>query len=180
MKVEAYHECLPFRNKLKRLGWNTCALLFFRPFAGPIFWKWRNLLLRLFGATIGKGSKVNASAKIWAPWHLEIGEYTAIGARVNCYNPGKIVLGSKVVISQGTYLCTASHDITNPLNPLITAPMHINSFSWVAADAFVGMGVTIGEGAVVGARAAVFKNVEPWTVVGGNPAKFIKKRIIKE
>lgn len=89
-------------------------------------------------------------------------------------------MGSKVVVSQGAYLCTASHDITNPLNPLITATIRVNSFSWIAADAFVGMGVTVGEGAVVGARAAVFKDVEPWTVVGGNPAKFIKKRIIKE
>ena len=134
----------------------------------------------MFGAKIGKGSKINASVKIWAPWNLEIGEYTAIGAGANCYNPGKIVLGSKVVISQSAYLCTASHDITNPRNPLITTSINIYSFAWVAAEAFVGMGVIIGEGAVVGARAAVFKNVEPWTVVGGNPAKFIKKRIIKE
>ncbi len=180
MKVEAYHECLPLKNKFKRLGWNVCALLFFRPFVGPLFWRWRNLLLRLFGATIGKGSKVSASAKVWAPWNLEIGEYTAIGAGANCYNSGKIVLGSKVVVSQGAYLCAASHDITNPLNPLITAPIHIGSFAWIAAEAFVNMGITIGEGAVVGARAAVFKDVDPWTVVGGNPAKFIKKRIIKE
>lgn len=180
MKVEAYHECLPLKNKFKRLGWNVCALLFFRPFVGPLFWRWRNLLLRLFGATIGKGSKVSASAKVWAPWNLEIGEYTAIGAGANCYNSGKIVLGSKVVVSQGAYLCAASHDITNPLNPLITAPIHIGSFAWIASEAFVNMGITIGEGAVVGARAAVFKDVDPWTVVGGNPAKFIKKRIIKE
>ena len=65
-------------------------------------------------------------------------------------------------------------------NPLITASITIHSFAWVAADAFVGMGVTIGEGAVVGARAVVFKDVEPWTIVGGNPAKDLKKRIIKE
>ena len=180
MKVEAYHECLPLKNKFKRLGWNVCALLFFRPFVGPLFWRWRNLLLRLFGATIGKGSKFIASSKVWEPCNLEIGEYTAIGAGANCYNPGKIVLGSKVVVSQGAYLCAASHDITNPLNPLITAPIHIGSFAWIAAEAFVNMGITIGEGAVVGARAAVFKDVDPWTVVGGNPAKFIKKRIIKE
>ena len=56
----------------------------------------------------------------------------------------------------------------------------IENRAWVAADAFVCMGITIGEGAVVGARAAVFKNVEPWTVVGGNPAKVIKKREIKQ
>ncbi|MDR2683898.1 MAG: putative colanic acid biosynthesis acetyltransferase, partial [Prevotellaceae bacterium] len=82
--------------------------------------------------------------------------------------------------SQRAFLCTASHDITKPDMPLITAPIIIEDQAWIAADAFIGMGVTIGQGAVVGARAAVFKDVEPWTVVGGNPAKFIKKREIKE
>lgn len=180
MKVEAYHECLPLSNKFRRLVWILFCILFFRPFAGPLFWRWRNCMLRLSGAIIGKGSKVSASAKIWAPWNLEIGDYTAIGPGANCYNPGRISIGSKVVISQGACLCTASHDITDKNNPLVTAPIHIGSFAWVAADAFIGMGVTISEGAVIGARAAVFRDVEPWTVVGGNPAKFIKKRIIKE
>lgn len=180
MKVEAYRECLPISNKLKRLAWTISSICLLRPFAGPVFWKWRNAVLRLWGAKIGKGSKVSASAKIWAPWNLTIGDYTAIGEYSIIYNPANITLGSKVVISQYAFLCTASHDITDNKNPLITAPITINSFAWVAADAFVGMGVTIGEGAVVGARAAVFKDVEPWTVVGGNPAKFIKKRIIKD
>lgn len=180
MRPEPYKECLSLGNKLKRLAWNISALMLFRPFAGPLFGKWRNIVLECWGAKIGKGSKVNASAEIWAPWNLVIGDYTAIGSKAKCYNPGKIIIGSKAIISQGAYLCTASHDITNKDNPLITAPIHINSFAWVAADAFVGMGVTIGEGAVVGARAAVFKDVEPWTVVGGNPARLLKKRIIKE
>ena len=96
------------------------------------------------------------------------------------YNKDLIVIGDDSVISQGTYLCTASHDISSKMLPLNTAPIIIGKNVWVAADAFVGMGVTIGEGAVVGARAAVFKDVEPWTVVGGNPAKFIKNRVIKD
>lgn len=179
MKVEAYHECLPLSNKLRRLVWGVVCLFLFRPFCGPLFWRWRNLVLRLFGAKIGRGSRVSASAIIWAPWNLIIGDFTAIGTKANLYNPALIKLGSKVVISQYAYLCTASHDITNQRNPLITAPIIVDSFAWIAADAFVGMGVTIGQGAVVGARAAVFKNVEPWTVVGGNPAHFIKKRIVK-
>lgn len=103
-----------------------------------------------------------------------------IGPKAQIYSVDRIILKTKVCISQGAYLCTASHDITNTNNPLITATICINSFSWIAADAFVNMGVTIGEGAVVGARAAVFKDVEPWTVVGGNPAKFIKKRVIRD
>lgn len=103
-----------------------------------------------------------------------------IGPGVNCYNADWIRLGKNVTISQGTYLCTASHDITNSQNLLITAPIIVEEQSWIAAEAFIMMGVTIGQGAVVGARACVFKDVEPWTVVGGNPAKFIKKREIKD
>lgn len=180
IEVEPYKECLSAGNKFKRMCWSIFCFFFFRPFCGPLFWRWRNGVLKLWGCQIGKGSKINSSAKIWAPWNLEIGNYTAIGARANCYNPGKIIIGSKVVISQGAYLCTASHDITDAKNPLITAHIRIESFAWVAADAFIGMGVTVGQGAVVGARAAVFKDVEPWTVVGGNPAKFIKMRVIKD
>lgn len=175
---QPYKECLSLSNKLHRLWWNTCRLLFFRAFPGPLFKKWRIFVLKCFGAKIGHGCAINSSAKIWAPWNLETQQYTAIGAYACIYNPGKIILGSKCVISQGAYLCTASHDVTNPLNPLITAPIVVEDQAWVAADAFVGMGVTIGQGAVVGARAAVFKDVEPWTIVGGNPAKPIKKRVL--
>lgn len=180
IEVEKYKDNLSMTNKLHRFLWNICCVLFFRIFKGPLFCKWRNFVLRIFGAKIGKGSKVSATADIWAPWNLEIGDYTAIGPSTKIYNPALIRLGDKVTISQYAYLCTASHDITNKLHPLITSPIVVDSFAWVAADAFVGMGVTIGEGAVVGARAAVFKDVDPWTVVGGNPAKFIKKRELKE
>jgi putative colanic acid biosynthesis acetyltransferase WcaF len=99
---------------------------------------------------------------------------------VDCYNADKITIGANVVISQKTSLYTASHDITSVQNKWISAPIVIEYQVWIAAEAFVMMGVTIGEGAVVGARAAVFKDVEPWTVVGGNPAKFIKKRELSE
>ena len=135
--------------------------------------------MRIFGAKIGKHCKIRSSVKVWAPWNIELKDYVAIGHNAELYSVDKIIIGSKVAISQGAYICTASHDITTHSKPLITASIKIDSFSWVAADAFVGMGVTIGEGAVVGARAAVFKDVEPWTIVGGNPAKFIKERIIK-
>jgi putative colanic acid biosynthesis acetyltransferase WcaF len=106
-------------------------------------------------------------------------EYSCLDEDVNCYNVAPIRIGAQSTVSQGAFLCTASHDITNANNPLVTTPIVIDQQAWVAAEAFIGMGVTIGEGAVVGARAAVFKDVEPWTVVGGNPAKFIKKREVK-
>lgn len=180
MVVEPYKECLPLSNKLRRMWWNIMSCLLFRLFPGPLFKKWRIYVLRLFGAKIGWGCAVASSVRIWAPWNLELGDVVAIGPRARLYNPGRIVVGNKVTISQDASLCAASHDFTRPANPLVTAPLHINSFAWVAAEAFVGMGVTVGEGAVIGARAAVFKDVEPWTVVGGNPAKFIKNRVMKD
>ena len=106
-------------------------------------------------------------------------KYSCLASEVNCYNVALIRIGANTTVSQGAFLCTASHDITNPLNPLITAPIVIEDQAWIGAKAYIGMGVTIMQGAVVGATASVYKNVEPWTVVGGNPAKFIKKRILK-
>ena len=175
------YECkLGLRNKLQRLGWNTVRLLFFRPFGLPVFNPWRLFLLRCFGARIGKGCKVYASAEVWAPWNLEMGDYVCLAPRVNCYNVDKIKIGTKVTVSQYSYLCSASHDFEDPRMPLTTAPIVIGDRVWVCADVFVGPGVTIGAGAVVGARSSVYKDVAPWTVVGGNPAKFIKKRVLRE
>ena len=136
------------------------------------------MVLRAFGMKIGVKCAISARAKIWAPWNVVLGQYVALGENSKIYAVDKIEIGDKVTVSQGAYLCTASHNIKYINKPLIHQPIKISAFAWVCADAFVSMGVTIGEGAVVGARAAVFKDVEPWTVVGGNPAKFIKKREI--
>lgn len=124
-------------------------------------------------------ANVYASVKIYYPANLEMKAYSCLASEVDCYNVDKVTIGANTTVSQGAYLCTASHDITNPLHPLITAPIVIEDQAWIGAKAFVGMGVTIGEGAVVGATASVYKDVEPWTVVGGNPAKFLKMREIK-
>ena len=175
-----YKNRLSYKNKLLRLLWGIVYNLFFRTLPGPLFYGWRNMLLRLFGAKIGKNCKIRSSIKVWAPWNIELGDYVAIGQKAELYSVDKIIIGTKVTISQGAYICTASHNIYSKQNELITTTIIINDCTWIAADAFVGMGVTIGEGAVVGARAAVFKDVEPWSIVGGNPAQFIKKRVIKD
>lgn len=107
-----------------------------------------------------------------------MGDHSRMGDHARCYCVDKVSIGAHAMVSQFSYLCSASHDITKRKMPLITAPIHVEDQAWVCADAFVGPGVTVGQGAVVGARAAVFKDVPPWTVVGGNPAKFIKKREI--
>jgi putative colanic acid biosynthesis acetyltransferase WcaF len=108
-----------------------------------------------------------------------MGEYSCLASDVDCYNVAPVTIGDNTTVSQGTYLCAASHDVTNPLIPLITAPIVIEDQAWIGAKAYIGMGVTIGQGAVVGATASVYKDVEPWIIVGGNPAKFIKKRLVK-
>lgn len=180
MEFEKYIDNYSQKEKLHRLLWNIFSYIFFRPFNLPVFKKWRILILKAWGAKIGIGSVVHASARIWAPWNLEIGQRTCIGPNTIIYNPGKIILGNKVTISQNSYLCTATHAYNSKLHTLYWKDIKINDYAWVAADAFIGPGVTIGEGAVVGARAVVFKNVAPWTVVGGNPAKYLKDRIIKD
>lgn len=176
---EKYVDNYTTSSKLRRLFWNVSCLLLFRPFALPIFKKWRNVVLRCFGAKIGKGSIVHASSKIWAPWNLEVGQMTCVGPDTIIYNPGKIKIGSKVAISQYSYLCTATHDYTDRRHTLYWKDIVIDDFAWVAADAFVAPGVHIGEYAIVGARSVVTKDVEPYAIVGGNPAKFIKKRVFK-
>ena len=109
-----------------------------------------------------------------------MGDYACLAPQVDCYNTAMVEIGEHATVSQKSYLCASSHDISDPNHSLIVAPIIIGSQAWVAADAFVGMGVTIGEGAVVGARAVVTKDVEPWTVVAGNPARFIKKRELRD
>ena len=178
--LSKYHNALSRRHQIIRMLWTIVWGLLARPLPRSIGSGWKRFLLRLFGAKIDSTAVVYSSAKVYYPANLIMERYACLASDVDCYNVDIIRIGANTTISQGTYLCTASHDITNSLNPLITAPIIVEDQAWIAADAFVGMGVTIGQGAVVGARAAVFKNVEPWTVVGGNPAKFIKKRIIKE
>lgn len=164
--------------KMKRVVWNVAAALLFRPFITPVFRKWRLLLLRLFGAQVEWDANVYASVKIWAPWRLRMGHRTCLGPEVICYNQDWVVLEDDAIVSQYSYLCTAGHDTSHANTAdegLITAPIVLRNGAWIGSRAFVGMGVEIGKGAVVGATASVYKNVEPWTVMGGNPAKVLKK-----
>ena len=179
MELSTYNSSFSLANKLSRLIWGCCYWILFRPFNLGLFNTWRALIFRIFQAKIGRGATVYASARIWAPWNLELGDYSSIGPKADIYNQGKIIIGSNSVISQKSYLCASTHNHNLPTFPLIKKPINIGNKVWVAADAFIGPGVQIGDGAVIGARSAVFKNVQPWTIVGGNPAEFIKNRILK-
>ncbi|WP_297983188.1 putative colanic acid biosynthesis acetyltransferase [uncultured Chryseobacterium sp.] len=177
--LSKYEDNFGLQIKLKRLLWLICYYIFFRPFPTKLFGRWHVTLLRFWGAKIGNNSTVFNNVKIWAPWNLEMKNNCMLGPYVDCYNQGKISIGSHTVVSQKTYLCASSHDFAISNLPLTLNPINIGNQVWIAADSFIGPDVTVGDGAVIGARAAVFKNVEPWTVIGGNPAKFIKKREMK-
>lgn len=178
--LSQYKNALSRQNQFARFAWTIVWTLFARPIPRSLLSNWKRFLLRCFGAKIHKTAIVYSSAKVYMPWNLVMDEYSCLAPEVDCYNAAKISLGAHTTVSQKSYLCTASHDITNSLNPLITAPIMIEDQVWIGTSAYIGLGVTIGQGAVVGATASVFKDVEPWTVVGGNPAKFIKKREIKD
>ena len=177
--VSKFANPFSFRNKAGRVIWGWVWLLLFRPSPRLLF-GWRRFLLRCFGAKIGKEVYVHPSVRIWAPWNLEMGDHSALGDSVDCYCMDRVVIGPHATVSQYSYLCAGSHDTSDPQMRLITAPIHIGASAWICADVFVGPGVTIGDGAVAGARAVVVKDVEPWTIVAGNPAKFVKKRTLRE
>ncbi|MBR1890046.1 MAG: putative colanic acid biosynthesis acetyltransferase [Alloprevotella sp.] len=177
--LSKYHNSLGRKHQLVRVAWSVTWTLFARPLPRSLGSGWKRFLLRAFGAKLAGSAVVYSSAKVYYPANLTMGEHSCLASEVDCYNVAPVTIESNVTVSQGAYLCTASHDISDPKHHLTTAPIVIKSQAWVAADAFIGMGVTVGEGAVVGARACVFKDVEPWTVVGGNPSQYIKKRRVK-
>ncbi len=166
-------------NRIMRVVWSAVYLLFFRYSPRP-FHFWRSFLLRLFGAKVGRNVHVYPGVKIWAPWNVEFGDECGVGGGAILYSQGKIVLGKRSIISQGAYLCTGSHDYTKIGHPLITSPIVVESFAWVAAEAFVHPGVVIGEGCVIGARSVVIKSMPEWMVCAGNPCKPLKQRIIED
>ena len=178
--MSKYKNELSIKHKFLRICWNIVWCLFARPFPRKTFNSWKLFLLRLFGAKIHKTADVYSSVRIYAPWNLEMNEYSCLAPEVDCYNVNKVIIGAHSTVSQKSYLCSASHDITKIDNPLITAPIVIKDQVWIGANVFLGMGVTINKGAVVGATASVYNDVEPWTIVGGNPARFIKKRQIND
>jgi len=173
---QPYRSELSVRNRVARAIWGLAWAVFCRLSPRP-FHAWRRLWLRLFGARVGATAAIYPSARIWAPWNLEMGPRSALGDGADCYNVDRVTIGEDAMVSQYAFLCTASHDISDPGRKLITAPIVLERWSWVCAGAFVHPGVTLGEGAVAGARAVVTRRVPPWTVVAGNPAKAIKARV---
>lgn len=162
-------------NRLLRLAWNITWLLLYRPSPRP-FHRWRALLLRLFGATLGHDCHFYPASKVWAPWNLVCEDHVAAGDGVEIYNPSLIRLDSHVILSQGCYLCGATHDADDPAFPLLSFRMRIHRYAWICARASVAPGVTIGEGAVLGLASVAVRDLAPWTIYSGHPAVPIRER----
>jgi len=178
--AQVYVDGISKTIKRKRLVWCVLWGVFAKWMPYYVGRSWRVFLLERFGMKRNGHVMIYPTVKVWAPWNVEMGSYVAIDDDVNLYSADKIKIGTKVAISRNAFICTASHDITKANRPLVTAPIEICDGVWIGAHAIILPGVTVGEGAVVGACAVVTKDVEPWTVVAGNPAKFIKKRVIRE
>lgn len=169
---------MPLAEKLKNMAWVITYVLLFRfsPSKTGIFRKWRVFLLRLFGARISYKVSIHPSAKIDYPWRLTMGDYSSLGEHSWAYCPNEISIGEKTCIGNDVYILTGSHDITSLSFDLVTKPVRIGNGVWVATGSYILPGVTLADMTVVAAKSCVSKSTDEYDVVGGNPAKFIKKR----
>lgn len=162
-------------EQVRRLLWSIAYRLLFR----NTFHTWYGLragLLRLFGAKLGRNVRLRRTVRIEIPWHLDLADDVSIGEEAILYALGPIRIGARSFVSQYGHLCAGSHDYTNVDYPLIRDPIVIGEDCWIAADAFVGPGVSIGDRTVLGARASAFSDLPGDVIAVGNPAKPIKPR----
>jgi len=177
----ARHQGLPnpsphsLKNRIMRILWGFVQSTLFRYSPRPML-RWRAFLLRLFGANVTNKSRVYPKAKIWGPWNLTMEDHATIADDVDCYCVDRITIGAHTTISQYSYLCGATHDFEDISFRLRPMPITIGSRVWVAADCFIAPGVTIADGAVIGARSSVFKDINPWTINAGTPSKELRPR----
>lgn len=165
-------------NRIVRLAW-FFAWALLAAWTPPPLHRWRAVVLRCFGARIGKGTRIYGGARIWLPSNLTVEDHACIGPGVTVYCQGPIRVGAYAIVSQGAHLCAGTHDISDPYFQLVTRPITIGTRAWIAAEAFVGPGVSVGEGAVLGARAVAMRDLEAWGVYSGNPAQFVKRRELR-
>jgi len=162
-------------NRLFRVAWGVAWFVLAR-WTPPPLHGWRRLILRMFGARVSGTARVHASVRIWHPGNLELGDDVLVGPGTQLYNQGRITIGARTVVSQGAHLCASTHAVDDPHFQLLLRPIVIGRQCWIAAEAFVGPGVTIGDGAVLGARGALFEDAEPFGVYRGNPAAKLRQR----
>lgn len=155
--------------------WSMTWQLLFR-WSPPIFNWWRVWLLRIYGGHIGAHSYIAPSTRIDFPWNLVIGRGVVVAHRciINCM--GLVIIGDRTRVSQYAHICAGTHNYTASNMPIVRSPIKIGCDVWIAADAFVGPGVTIGDGSVLAARSSAFKALPPGMVCIGEPARPVRSR----
>lgn len=162
-------------SRAGRLAWGICHFLLYRPSPRPCH-AWRAMLLRAFGAKLGPRCHFYPGSKVWAPWNLRCEDRVACADGVEIYNPSPILFRSHAIVSQGAYVCGATHLYNEREFRMISFPMTIGRYAWICARAIVGPGVNVGEGAILGLGSVATKHLEPFGIYGGNPARKIKER----
>ncbi|MBL9000007.1 MAG: putative colanic acid biosynthesis acetyltransferase [Phycisphaerae bacterium] len=163
------------REKIGRFLWAVVEKTVFR-LSFPTWYGWRASLLRLFGARVGPQSQIRRTVHFECPWNFICGDHCAIGEHAIIYALGTITLGNRVSISQYSHLCAGTHDFQQKTLPLLRPPIVLKDDAWLGAEAFIGPGVTLHEGALLGARGSAFKDLDAWSMNAGNPARRIKDR----
>jgi putative colanic acid biosynthesis acetyltransferase WcaF len=162
-------------DRARRLVWNLCHALLYRPSPRPLH-AWRAFLLRCFGAKMGPDCHFYPGSKVWAPWNLVCADQVAVADDAEIYNPAPVRFGSHTILSQDAFVCGATHDYDDPRFPLLAYAMEFGAYSWVCARACVSPGVNVGEGAVLGLGSVATRDLEPWGVYAGVPAVKVKER----
>lgn len=158
--------------------WEVVWTLFVRWLPKP-FYRWHVLLLRLFGCKIHGHVFIAPTVRIYAPWLLEMDEMACLATRSEVYNLGYVKIGKRVTVAQYSYICNGTHDLSTPVMPLVVGNIEINDDVFIGAKSLILPGLTMKEGSVLGAGSVLTKDTEPWGIYGGNPAKFLKKRVMK-
>ncbi|MFO0944505.1 MAG: putative colanic acid biosynthesis acetyltransferase [Planctomycetota bacterium] len=166
-------------SKATELAWLLVRKWFFENSVLPIN-KPRRALLARFGAKIGVGAVIKPRVRIHLPWRLTMGDHVWLGEESYILNLAPVTIGNNVCISQRAFLCTGSHDWSDPAFRLLTKPITIEDGAWVSADVFVGPGVTIGRNAVATAGSVVLHDLPPQMICSGNPCVPVKPRVIRE
>jgi putative colanic acid biosynthesis acetyltransferase WcaF len=165
-------------EQLRRVLWWFGALAI-RLSPRPCF-AWRRMVLRLFGAKVGREVHLYSSTRIYMPWNVEIGDWVALGEDAFIYSLGKVCIGAGAALAYRAHVCAGTHDFSDPALPLLKPPVVIEENAWIGTDAFIGPGTTVCKGAIVAARAVVVKDVPTLHIVAGNPARQIGTRRMPE
>ena len=162
-------------NRAFRALWGVVYVLFYRTSPRPAH-AWRALLLRLFGAKLGPKCHFYPKARIWAPWNLNCEDRVSVGNDAELYNPSRLAMGSHAIVSQGAYLCGATHEYNAQDFRLVSFPMTLGAYAWICARAVVGPRVNVGAGAILGLGSIATRDLEPLGIYAGVPAKKVKMR----